>query len=217
VGGPQTLDQPALAQEALKFAWHSRRSRLSVADVNHALQTLDVEVLYGFYRGDTKRYARTAGAADVFYLDDALRRCDGVVYERLPRAPVEVGVLPHWLLVDGVRPNTPENRPYKAVARRSDVPAPVTLPSARGGDGGHLSAVDREGQLARLAPIVKHIVSVEQQEFMRILARVRSPPVLCRPQLMLQPQRCAATCACLLAACACANAASNARRRPQHA
>lgn len=35
--------------------------------------------------------------------------CAQVVGKSLPRPPVEVGLLPHWLLVDGVQPAIPEN------------------------------------------------------------------------------------------------------------
>ncbi len=44
----------------------------------------------------------------------AVQRCGVVVWRQvigtsLPRAPVEVGLLPHWLLVNGVQPAIPEN------------------------------------------------------------------------------------------------------------
>lgn len=36
----------------------------------------------------------------------------------LPRAPVEVGLLPHWLVVDGVQPAIPENTAVDSLGRR---------------------------------------------------------------------------------------------------
>jgi transcription initiation factor TFIID subunit 6 len=42
----------------------------------------------------------------------------------LPRAPVEVGVTPHWLLINGVQPAIPENAPIaRPQARRSKAAA----------------------------------------------------------------------------------------------
>lgn len=82
---------------------------MSAADIMHALQLRDYDQLHGFSPADRRRYATVAGAADTFYVQDSLHRCEDLVYEPLPRPPVEVGVSTHWLLVRGVKPRTPEN------------------------------------------------------------------------------------------------------------
>jgi hypothetical protein len=42
----------------------------------------------------------------------------------LTRPPVEVGVMPHWLFINGVQPAIPENAPLKRAApKRAKAPA----------------------------------------------------------------------------------------------
>ncbi len=35
------------------------------------------------------------------------------VTSQLPKCPVEVGVVPHWLAIDGIQPAIPENMPLE--------------------------------------------------------------------------------------------------------
>lgn len=105
-------------QEALKFARHGKRTCMRSADINHALQLRDVDQMHGFGASDRRRYASLAGASDVFYVEDTLRNCDDLIYEPLPQPPVEVGVLVHWFLVNGVKPRIPENAVSRELLER---------------------------------------------------------------------------------------------------
>lgn len=47
----------------------------------------------------------------------------------LPKVPVDVGVIPHWLAIDGMQPAIPENeaiQPRKIKRPRADAPTPAT-------------------------------------------------------------------------------------------
>ncbi len=64
------------------------------------------------------------------------------VDQPLPKVPVEVGVIPHWLAIEGVQPAIPENaaiQPRKAKRPKLDVPAAAakanTAVGARLADG----------------------------------------------------------------------------------
>lgn len=46
--------------------------------------------------------------------------CVQLLDEPLPPAPVEVGLMPHWLFINGVQPAIPENAPIdKPITKRS--------------------------------------------------------------------------------------------------
>ena len=67
--------------------------------------------------------------------------CAQVIDAPLPKVPIEVGVVPHWLAVDGVQPAIPENAPLErprakraclAAARPAAEPAPDQAPAGPG-------------------------------------------------------------------------------------
>lgn len=50
------------------------------------------------------------------------------VDQALPKVPVDVGLIPHWLAIDGVQPSTAENapiQPRKAKRPRAEAHAPA--------------------------------------------------------------------------------------------
>ena len=102
---------------------------------------LFLQPLYGFGSKDPARFVRAAGHADLFYVQDldtptgqasACHFCcmhpawkgmylsdqsacnlKQIIEGGLPKFPVEVGVVPHWLAIEGVQPNIPENAPVE--------------------------------------------------------------------------------------------------------
>ncbi len=53
----------------------------------------------------------------------------------LPKVPVEVGVIPHWLAIEGVQPGIPENaaiQPRKAKRPKLDLAAAAKVKTAVG-------------------------------------------------------------------------------------
>lgn len=91
----------------------------------------------------------------------------------LPRPPVEIGVSPHWLFINGVQPTTAENAPLSrptakraktatgrpAVAGKAAATAAIkTEPGTAGGEAGGTRA-----SAVQVQPPVQHILSKETQ------------------------------------------------------
>ena len=78
-----------------------------------------------------------AGTAAHCVISSPPRKCCAfslqIVSRNPPRAPLEVGVLPHWLVVDGVQPAIPENAPVERPHARKRPRKPAALPAAAGG------------------------------------------------------------------------------------
>ncbi|KIY93241.1 Transcription initiation factor TFIID subunit 6 [Monoraphidium neglectum] len=60
-------------QEALKFAKHSKRLKVTTEDINNALRLRNAEPLYGFGSRDPARFVRASGHPDLFFLADPER------------------------------------------------------------------------------------------------------------------------------------------------
>ena len=97
-------------QDALKFARHSKRSTISTEDVNASLRLRDVEPLYGFPAGaGPVPFREVPGQPELFFQEQKELQLKDVLAAKLPRPPVAVNVVPHWLAVEGVQPVIPEN------------------------------------------------------------------------------------------------------------
>lgn len=97
-------------QDAMKFAKHSKRRVITTEDVNASLRLRDVDPLYGFPAGaGPVAFKEVPGHAELFFTDEKELTLKDVLAARLPRPPVAVNVVPHWLAVDGVQPVIPEN------------------------------------------------------------------------------------------------------------
>lgn len=65
---------------------------------------------------------------EIMFFPAALRRPAQVIEQPLPRAPIEVGMMPHWLFIHGVQPITPENTPLERPPVKH--PRPVAGPTS---------------------------------------------------------------------------------------
>lgn len=88
-----------------------------------------------------------------------------MVGKSLPRAPLEVGLLPHWLVVDGVQPAIPENaplerpRPRKRL-RSSSATAPVAAAApAAAAVAPHKAGAEDAANSSIVSAPVKHVLS----------------------------------------------------------
>ncbi|KAF6144976.1 hypothetical protein GIB67_013327 [Kingdonia uniflora] len=107
-------------QEAIKCMRHSKRTVLTAADVDSALNLRNVEPIYGFASGDPLRFKRAVGHKDLFYIDDKDVEFKDIIEAPLPKAPLDTTVVAHWLAIEGVQPAIPENAPIEALLPPSD-------------------------------------------------------------------------------------------------
>eukprot|EP00656_Telonema_subtile_P007125 TRINITY_DN13336_c0_g1_i1.p1 TRINITY_DN13336_c0_g1~~TRINITY_DN13336_c0_g1_i1.p1 ORF type:complete len:436 (-),score=138.31 TRINITY_DN13336_c0_g1_i1:302-1609(-) len=97
-------------QEAAKFMRHSKRTRLTPADVNNALRTLNVEPLYGYSSSDPDRLRfGHAASSSLYYTSDKEIPLSEVTHMELPEAPLEPALQCHWLAVEGLQPRSHHN------------------------------------------------------------------------------------------------------------
>ncbi|KAK3404394.1 transcription initiation factor TFIID subunit 6 [Eucalyptus grandis] len=108
-------------QEAVKCMRHSRRTVLTVDDVEGALNLKNVEPIYGSASGGAMQFKRAIGHKDLFYLDDKDVDIKDVIEAPLPKAPLDTAVLCHWLAIEGVQPAIPENAPVEVITAPSRV------------------------------------------------------------------------------------------------
>ncbi|RVW29955.1 Transcription initiation factor TFIID subunit 6 [Vitis vinifera] len=124
--------------EAIKCMRHSKRTILTVDDVDSALKLRNVECLSGFsfalslcsFFGINRYMAsplevlgslkKAAGHKDLFYVDDKDVEFKDLIEAPLPKTPLDTGVITHWLAIEGVQPAIPENAPIEALAVPSD-------------------------------------------------------------------------------------------------
>ncbi|KAL6314017.1 hypothetical protein AAG906_011751 [Vitis piasezkii] len=109
-----------IMQEAIKCMRHSKRTILTVDDVDSALKLRNVEPLYGFTSGGPRQFKKAAGHKDLFYVDDKDVEFKDLIEAPLPKTPLDTGVITHWLAIEGVQPAIPENAPIEALAVPSD-------------------------------------------------------------------------------------------------
>jgi len=99
-------------QEAAKFMRHAKRTRLTPADVNNALRTLNVEPLYGYSGTDPDRLRfGHAASSNVYYTSDKEIPLSEVIHMELPQCPLEPALQCHWLAVEGLQPICVQNPP----------------------------------------------------------------------------------------------------------
>ncbi|XWS75828.1 hypothetical protein CRYUN_Cryun01aG0125600 [Craigia yunnanensis] len=126
-----------IMQEAIKCMRHSRRTTLTTDDVDGALNLRNVEPVYGFASGGPLRFKRAVGHRDLFYIDDKDVDLKDVIEAPLPKAPLDTGVVCHWLAIEGVQPAIPENAPVGVIAapsngktyeQKDELPVDIKLP-----------------------------------------------------------------------------------------
>mmetsp|Transcript_40187 Transcript_40187/g.89167 ORF Transcript_40187/g.89167 Transcript_40187/m.89167 type:complete len:753 (+) Transcript_40187:85-2343(+) len=119
-----------ILQDATKFARHSKRLKLTVEDINSALRLRNFEPVYGFNNRDPAKYVRATGHPDVYFVQDRELSFEQVVDAPLQRPPLEVGMVPHWLFINGVQPVIPENALLEKPGgkRVKPMPGPEAVP-----------------------------------------------------------------------------------------
>jgi transcription initiation factor TFIID subunit 6 len=173
-----------IVQDAIKFMNHSKRTKLTVDDVNHALRNRNIEPIYGYQAAYHVPFRRAISTNhDVYFVDDEEIDLEKLLATPLPPAPRPVVYTAHWLAVEGVQPALPQN-PIPAEAKKepltSTVPveAAVVPPTA----GGVVTPMDAAVSSVRgmdvvaddvqpvdpaltVKPIVKHHLSYEMYTY----------------------------------------------------
>ena len=149
-----------LVQEALKFAKHGRRETLTTDDINYALRLRNCEPLYGFASADAPRFCR-ALTPGVFYLEDPELNLADLLAEPLPRMPIEPSFTTHWLAINGVQPDVPQNPDADDVAAASGkATGKKRLRDAEEGAAAEGAAA------GGVTPLAKHALSAEEQTWL---------------------------------------------------
>ncbi|KAJ2784691.1 histone H4-like TAF Taf6, SAGA complex subunit [Coemansia javaensis] len=152
--------------EAMKFMQHSKRTKLTVADVNSALRVKNIEPIYGFETGrPIKFHKATTGLEDVYYVDDEQIDLDTLLEEPLPSAPPEIVYTAHWLAIEGVQPRIQQN-PAPAEEDESAAGEPAAKRPAR---------VQRADGVETI-PLVKHVLSKELQLYYECITESLQSP-----------------------------------------
>ncbi|KAK6919278.1 TATA box binding protein associated factor (TAF), histone-like fold domain [Dillenia turbinata] len=105
-----------IMQDAVKCMRHSRRTVLTVDDVDCALNLRNVEPIYGIASGDPLRFKRAMGHKDLYYIEDKDVDLKDIIEAPLPKAPLDAAVMCHWLAIEGVQPAIPENAPVQGIS-----------------------------------------------------------------------------------------------------
>ncbi|KAH9277057.1 hypothetical protein BASA83_000575 [Batrachochytrium salamandrivorans] len=119
-----------IIHEAIKFMRHSRRQKLTSADINSALAVRNVEPLYGFINGAPSNFKMTSmGSQALYYLEDQEYDLEDLISRPLPPVPVEATYTAHWLAVDGAQPRIVQNpTPSDAQAKTDSIKRLLPLP-----------------------------------------------------------------------------------------
>ncbi|KAJ3299164.1 Transcription initiation factor TFIID subunit 6 [Borealophlyctis nickersoniae] len=143
-----------IVHEARKFMRHSKRSKLTADDVNHALRVRNVEPLYGYTSGAPSKFKIIPQASQrLYYVEDQEVDLDDIIYGRLPPVPINVTYTSHWLAVEGVQPAIVQN---PSLAELQESPAAPT--SSRPA----MAAAQAEG---KPEPLVKQVLTKELQMY----------------------------------------------------
>ncbi|XP_067647445.1 transcription initiation factor TFIID subunit 6 isoform X2 [Eurosta solidaginis] len=101
-----------IVQDAAKFMHHSKRERLMLSDIDHAVKVRNIEPQYGFTSNDfiPFRFA-SGGGRELHFTEEKEFELSEILQVNPPKVPLEITLRSHWLVVDGIQPTIPENPP----------------------------------------------------------------------------------------------------------
>lgn len=138
---------------------HSRRQKLSVEDVNAAMKQRNLELLYGFEPTEPLAF-RAVPNTGLFYVPTDELDVESVLQEPLPKAPQPMCLTSHWLAIEGVQPQIPQNPVIperNAIGESVNPNAPKSEVSVIPGRRDFIS------EDAEIKPQVRHVLSKEHQ------------------------------------------------------
>lgn len=96
-----------VCQEGGKFMLASKRSKLSIDDINYALISRNVDPLFGYDPQESLVFRGLPSNA--YYVPDEEIDLEEYLDRPLPKIPLRPSIQSHWLAIEGVQPQTPHN------------------------------------------------------------------------------------------------------------
>ncbi|KAH7646621.1 LOW QUALITY PROTEIN: transcription initiation factor TFIID subunit 6 [Dermatophagoides farinae] len=108
-----TMKLKCVAQDAMKFAVHGRRTMMSVSDIDHSLKHKNIPPMFGYTDKELLpfRFASGGGRELYFQEEKEVDLPDILGMSSLAKLPQDVAIKCHWLSIEGVQPAIPENPP----------------------------------------------------------------------------------------------------------
>uniref|UniRef100_A0A182LZB0 Transcription initiation factor TFIID subunit 6 n=1 Tax=Anopheles culicifacies TaxID=139723 RepID=A0A182LZB0_9DIPT len=159
-----------IVQDAVKFMHHSKRMKLSIADIDHSLKVRNIEPQYGFVSRDfiPFRFA-SGGGRELHFIEEKEVDLTEVVQGQSPKIPLEPSLRAHWLAVEGVQPTVPENPPplSKDVQALDSVNPAHKLDKTNQKDTTGKPTINKHklknSETVQVKQLAQHELSVEQQ------------------------------------------------------
>ena len=96
-----------LCQESAKVMVASHRTKLSIGDINHALMSRSVDPLFGYDPQESLVFKSLP--PNIYYVPDQEIDLEELLNSPLPRIPSRPSIQSHWLAIEGVQPQIPQN------------------------------------------------------------------------------------------------------------
>ncbi|KAK6090624.1 hypothetical protein P3W45_000347 [Vairimorpha bombi] len=96
-----------ICQEGSKFMLASKRTKLSIEDINYGLISRNVDPLFGY---DPQENLVFRGLpSGIYYVPDEEIDLEEYLERPLPKIPLNTSIQSHWLAIEGVQPQTAQN------------------------------------------------------------------------------------------------------------
>lgn len=96
-----------VCQEGSKFMLASKRTKLSIEDINHALISRNVDPLFGYDPQESLVFRGLPSG--IYYVPDEEIDLEEYLDRPLPKLPLQPSIQSHWLAIEGVQPQIPYN------------------------------------------------------------------------------------------------------------